>query len=162
MRCKVCISYELRIFLQEKRCHANSICRTLFQTKRVCFTQTLYQHQSALPYMGCCTLWSCSSNKGPRILGPTIQLTKALIGIVHKVVVVDVVVVVVVVVDDDLELLQRWSPAGQLKLKLLNIFAVSTNIVPWDKTNNCRTWDQGYHEILLLRAAVFGIAFPIS
>ena len=28
----------------------------------------------------------------------------------------DVVLVVVVVVVDDLELLQRWSPAGQLKL----------------------------------------------
>ena len=51
----------------------NSICRTLFQTKRVCFIQTLYQHQSALPYMGCCTLSSSSSNKGPRTLGPTIQ-----------------------------------------------------------------------------------------
>ena len=37
------------------------------------FLQTLYQHQSALPYMGCCTLSSCSSNKEPRILGPTIQ-----------------------------------------------------------------------------------------
>ena len=37
------------------------------------FLQNLYQHQSALPYMGCCTLSSCSSNKGPRILGPTIQ-----------------------------------------------------------------------------------------
>ena len=37
----------------------------------------------------------------------------------------DVVSVVVdddvVVVVDDLELLQRWSPAGQLKLELLNI-----------------------------------------
>ena len=33
----------------------------------------------------------------------------------------DVVVVVVVVVVDDLELLQRWSPAGQLNLELLNI-----------------------------------------
>ena len=40
----------------------------------------------------------------------------------------------VVVVVDDLELLQRWSPAGQLKLKLLNLFAVSTNIVLCDKT----------------------------
>ena len=43
----------------------------------------------------------------------------------------DVVVVIVAVVDDDdddpLELLQRWSPAGHLKLKFLNIFAVSTN-----------------------------------
>ena len=39
----------------------------------VYFAQTLYQHQSALPYMGCCTLPSCSSNKGPRMLGPTIQ-----------------------------------------------------------------------------------------
>ena len=37
------------------------------------FLQNLYQHQSALPYMGCCTLSSCYSNKGPRILGPTIQ-----------------------------------------------------------------------------------------
>ena len=46
-----------------------------------------------------------------------------------------------------LELLQRWSPAGQLKLKLLNIFAVSTNIVLCDKTNNCRTWDPRYDEI---------------
>ena len=52
----------------------NSICRTLLQTKGVYFAQTLYQHQSALPYMGCCTLSSCSSNKGPRILGPTIQI----------------------------------------------------------------------------------------
>ena len=53
------------------------------------------------------------------------------------------------VVDDDdhLELLQRWSPTGQLKLKLLNIFAVSTNIVLCDKTNNCRTWDPRYDEI---------------
>ena len=33
----------------------------------------------------------------------------------------DVVVVLVVVVVDDLELLQRWSPAGQLNLELLNI-----------------------------------------
>ena len=41
------------------------------QTKRVCFTQTLYQHQSALPYMGCWTLSSGSSTKGPLILGPT-------------------------------------------------------------------------------------------
>ena len=30
--------------LQEQRCRGNSICRTLFQTKRVCFAQTLYQH----------------------------------------------------------------------------------------------------------------------
>ena len=73
MRCKVCISYELRTFLQEQRCSANSICRTPFPAKRVCFVQTLYQHQSALPYIGCCTLSSCSSNKGPRILGPKIQ-----------------------------------------------------------------------------------------
>ena len=65
------------------------------------------------------------------------------------------------VVDDDdpLELLQRWSPAGQLKLKLLNIFAVSTNIVLCDKNNNCWIWDPRYDE--LLRAAVFGIAFHI-
>ena len=39
---------------------------------------------------------------------------KAKIWKVHEVVVVYVVV-------DDLELVQRWSPAGQLKLKLLNI-----------------------------------------
>ena len=40
--------------------------------------QTLYQHQSTLPYMGCCTLSSCSSAKGPMILGrPTVQKTKA-------------------------------------------------------------------------------------
>ena len=82
-----------------------------------------------------------------------IDQCKALIGIVHK------VVVVVVVVDDDLELLQRWSAAGQLKLKLLNIFAVSTNIVLCDKNNNCWIWDPRYDE--LLRAAVFGIAFHI-
>ena len=69
--CKVYIRYELRTFFQ--RCRGNSICRTLLQTKRVCFVQTLYQHQSALPYMGCCTLSSCSANKGPRILRPTIQ-----------------------------------------------------------------------------------------
>ena len=51
----------------------------------------------------------------------------------------DVVVVIVAVVDDDdddpLELLR--SPAGHLKLKLLNIFAVSTNIVLCGKNNNC-------------------------
>ena len=80
--------------LTKKRCRGNSICRTLFQTKRVCFTQTLYQHQSALPYMGCCTLSSCSSIKGPLILGPTISQTKAYICIVHDVVVVVVYVVV--------------------------------------------------------------------
>ena len=44
----------------------------LFQAERVSFTQTLYQHKSALPYMGCCTL-SCSSNKRPRRLVSTIQ-----------------------------------------------------------------------------------------
>ena len=75
----------------------------------------------------------------------------------------DVVVVIVAVVDDDdddpLELLQRWSPAGHLKLKLLNIFAVSTNIVLCDKNNNCWIWDLRYDE--LLRAAVFRIAFHI-
>ena len=75
----------------------------------------------------------------------------------------DVVVVIVAVVDDDdddpLELLQRWSPAGHLKLKLLNIFAVSTNIVLCDKNNNCWIWDPRYDE--LLRAAVFRIAFHI-
>ena len=77
----------------------------------------------------------------------------------------DVVVVIVAVVDDDdddddpLELLQRWSPAGHLKLKLLNIFAVSTNIVLWDKNNNCWIWDPRDDE--LLRAAVFRIAFHI-
>ena len=43
------------------------------QIKRVCLAQTLYQHRSALPYMGCCSLSSCSSTKGPRILGLTIQ-----------------------------------------------------------------------------------------
>ena len=69
---KVYIRYELRTFLQ--RCRGNSSCRTLLQTKRVCFVQTLYQHQSALPYMGCCTVSSCSSNKGPSILlGPTMK-----------------------------------------------------------------------------------------
>ena len=46
-----------------------------------------------------------------------------------------------------LELLQRWSPASQLKSKLLNIFAVSTNIVLCDKNNNYRTWDPRYDEI---------------
>ena len=60
-------------FISHERCRRNHNCRTLFQTMRVCFAQTLYQHQSALPYMGCCTLSSCSSNKGPKILGPTIQ-----------------------------------------------------------------------------------------
>ena len=44
----------------------------LFQTERVSFAQTLYQHKSALPYMGCCTL-SCSSTKRPRRLGSTIH-----------------------------------------------------------------------------------------
>ena len=58
--------------------------------------QTLYQHQSALPYMGCCTLSSCcSSAKGSMIVRrPTVQKTKALIFIVHDVV-VDAVYVVV-------------------------------------------------------------------
>jgi len=36
----------------------NLICLTT----RVCFTQTLYQHRSALPYMGCCTLL-CSNSQ---------------------------------------------------------------------------------------------------
>ena len=45
----------------------------LFQTERVSFAQTLYQHKSALPYMGCCTLSSCSSTKRPRRLESTIQ-----------------------------------------------------------------------------------------
>ena len=45
--------------------------------KRVCLVQTLYQHRSALPYMACCTLSSCSSTKGPRTLGLTIRQTKA-------------------------------------------------------------------------------------
>ena len=77
----------------------NSICRTLLQTKGIYFVQTLYQHQSALPYVGCCTLSSCSSNKGPRILGPTIQIDQGVDMYIHDVVVVDDVVV------DDLELL---------------------------------------------------------
>ena len=47
------------------------------QTKRICLAQTLYQHRSALPYMGCCTPSSCSSTKGSRILGLAIQQTKA-------------------------------------------------------------------------------------
>ena len=68
--------------------------------------------------------------------------------VVHDVV---VVVVIVAVVDDDdddpLELLQRWSLAGHLKLKLLNIFAVSTNIVLCDKNSNCCIWDPRYDEI---------------
>ena len=59
IRWKVCITHE--------RCRRNHNCRTKFQTKRVCFAQTLYQHQSALPYLGCCTLSSCSSTKGPRV-----------------------------------------------------------------------------------------------
>ena len=42
---------------------AKIICRTPFQTERVRVAQTLYQHQSTLPYMGCCTLSSCSSTK---------------------------------------------------------------------------------------------------
>ena len=46
----------------------------LFQTKRVSFTQTLYQHKSALPYMGCCTL-SCSPTKRRKRLVSTIQKT---------------------------------------------------------------------------------------
>ena len=44
----------------------------LFQSERVSFVQTLYQHKSALPYMGCCAL-SCSSTKRPRRLVSTIQ-----------------------------------------------------------------------------------------
>ena len=44
----------------------------LFQTERGSFAKTLYQHKSALPYMGCCTL-SCSSTKRPGRLGSTIQ-----------------------------------------------------------------------------------------
>ena len=86
-------------FLQKQRCHENNNCRALFHTQRVSFTQTLYLHQSALPYMGCCTLSSRSSPKGPMILGPIIQQTKVQLCIVHDVV-VDVVV-------DDFELLQR-------------------------------------------------------
>ena len=87
--------------------------------------QTLYQHQSALPYMGSCNLSSCSSTKRPMILGrPTVQKTKAQICIVD-----DVVVGAVYVVVDDFELLQRRSPAGQLKLHYYSILTtVLTNI----------------------------------
>ena len=54
----------------------------LFQTERVSFAQTLYQHKSALPYLGCCTLSSCSSTKRPGRLGSTIQ--KKCVGIGKK------------------------------------------------------------------------------
>ena len=64
IRWKVCISHEP--FFQKQRCRRNHNCRTLFQTKQVCFAQTLYQPQSALPYLGYCTLSSFSSTKGPR------------------------------------------------------------------------------------------------
>ena len=51
----------------------------IFQTERVSFAQTLYQHKSALPYMGLCTL-SCSSTKRPRRLISTIQKNSVGIG----------------------------------------------------------------------------------
>ena len=65
MWCNVCISYEPSY----KSNFAVEIFRMLFQTNRVSLVQTLYQHKSALPYMGCCTLSSCSSTKGTKDAG---------------------------------------------------------------------------------------------
>ena len=73
MRCNVCEKYER--FGKKKNDRRNSICfiRYFFRPNTSAFeTQTLYQHQSALPYMGCCTL-PCSSTKEPMILGPTVK-----------------------------------------------------------------------------------------
>ena len=59
----MCEKYEP--FCKKKNDCRNSICfiRCFFRPKTSAFeTQTLYQHQSALPYMGCCTL-PCSSTK---------------------------------------------------------------------------------------------------
>ena len=103
--------HQPRTIFQKQRCRRNHNYRTLLQAKRVCSVQTLYQHQSALPYLGCCTVSSCSFTKGPRV-GQKIQWTKAQKCIVHD-------VIVVVVDDDDLELLRR-SSAGQLELNLSN------------------------------------------
>ena len=72
MRCNVCEKYEP--FCKKKNDRRNSICFIrYFRPNTSAFdTQTLYQHQSALPYMGCCTL-PCSSTKEPMILGPIPQ-----------------------------------------------------------------------------------------
>ena len=72
MRCNVCEKYEP--FCKKKNDRRNSICFIrYFRPNTSAFeTQTLYQHQSALPYMGCCTL-PRSSTKEPMILGPMPQ-----------------------------------------------------------------------------------------
>ena len=68
---------KIRTFLLKKKTNdrRNSICfiRYFFRPNTSAFdTQTLYQHQSALPYMGCCIL-PCSFIKEPMILGPIPQ-----------------------------------------------------------------------------------------
>ena len=70
MWCNVCTSFEPS--------YENNIAAEIqfavryFRPNESVFAKFV-QHQSALPYMGCCTLSTCSSNKGLRILGPTIQ-----------------------------------------------------------------------------------------
>ena len=85
MRCNVCEKYE-PFCKKKKNDRRNSICfiRYFFRPNTPAFdTQTLYQHQSAVPYMGCCTL-PCSSTTEPMILGPTITVKKKNVGcIVH-------------------------------------------------------------------------------
>ena len=62
------------LFVKKKNDRRNSICFIrYFRPNTSAFeTQTLYQHQSALPYMDCCTL-PRSSTKEPMILGPMPQ-----------------------------------------------------------------------------------------
>ena len=73
MRCNVCEKYE-PFCKKKKNDRRNSICFIrYFRPNTSTFeTQTLYQHQSALPYMGCCIL-PCSFTKEPMILGPIPQ-----------------------------------------------------------------------------------------
>ena len=74
MRCNVCEKYEP--FCKKKNDRRNSICFIrYFRPNTSAFeTQTLYQHQSALPYMGCCTL-PCSLTKRTNDTGSHATIT---------------------------------------------------------------------------------------
>ena len=76
MRCNVCEKYE-PFGKKKTNDRRNSICfiRYFFRPNKSAFdTQTLYQHQSALPYMGCCTL-PCSSTKRTNDTGTHATIT---------------------------------------------------------------------------------------
>ena len=94
----------------------------LFQTERVSFAQTLYQHKSALPYLGCCTL----STRETLIHNPKkmrrYREKRSRRSPWWR------------------EVVQRWSSAGQLNFNYNTLEAVSTNIGLCD-INNCGTRD---------------------